>query len=361
MTPRRLAVLVCAFAAMLCACAGSRIGGAYTADGKDFDFRHPHCENKPPYDPSKIAVRYLGSGGVAITWQEQTILLGPYFSHAGSLVAAKFYRVSSDAKRIDDGLKEVPGRVVAIVLGHAHFDHMADVPEVEARLAQKVPVYVNESGRAALGSFVETRKLTAGESFDAGPFHVTPYAWDHAPQLCHHRFFPCTYAPGEFKGTAQEKFAHTKMSALRGGATFAFVIDLIDPRTQQRAFRIYYNDSAGSDRVAKPPDVREVDLAILCMASFHNVHGYPESVLSALQPRHVLISHYDDFFKKQQDAWSFAPLLTNHKAERFMRRLKANLPPDGVPPAPPICGPSTARWSMPVPNWPLYFSPETSR
>jgi hypothetical protein len=96
------------------------------------------------------------------------------------------------------------------------------------------------------------------------------------------------------------------------------------------------------------------------MASYHFVVEYPEMILDMLQPRHVLVSHYDDFFRKQSGAWSFPPLLTNAKANEFMKRMSDAVHHSTTQPVPPVtavCGPATHRWSMPVPQWPLYFAP----
>ena len=94
------------------------------------------------------------------------------------------------------------------------------------------------------------------------------------------------------------------------------------------------------------------------MASHDNVRGYPQALLKALEPRHVLVSHYDDFFARTTASGHFAPLLTNASANRFMQRL-ADAVHEVKPRTPSaiICGPSTERWSMPVPQWPLYFTP----
>jgi hypothetical protein len=193
---------------------------------------------------------------------------------------------------------------------------------------------------------------------------VMPVLSEHAPQLCRWNHFPCTYAPGEVPEEFTAEWPRQRMRSLRGGNTFAYVIDLLGANGEVR-FRIYYNDSAAGPRVGIPPESikaehRNYDLAILCMASYDHVAEYPETILGALQPRHVLVSHYDDFFRKQEGSWTFPPLLTNRKANRFMKRMRDALhhfPTEPGPPATPVCGPMTAQWSMPVPQWPLYFVP----
>ncbi|MCU1349079.1 MAG: hypothetical protein JWO56_2109 [Acidobacteria bacterium] len=346
---------------------GSVIDAPYTSTGHSFDFRQPDCPAVPEPLPAAAGVRYLGSGGVAITWQGATLLAGPYLSHAGSLVAANFGRVQFDTQRIDEGLREIDlPSVRAIITGHSHFDHIGDVPDIVTRLTPTATVYTNTSGVKMLAAYggIQTHTVDPAAGWMHIPnsrFRIRAMRWDHAPQLCRLNRFPCTYAkcPGGPPWTTE--WPKHRMRDLCGGETFAYLIDLLGKSNDEVRFRIYYNDSAASQAFAPPqlPDTRPVDLAVLCMASYNMVYGYPEALLQALQPRHVLVSHYDDFFVRQTGSWRFVPLLTNRKANRFLQRVKDLVPPLGNVSRPPdttVCGPSTARWSMPVPGWPLYFA-----
>jgi hypothetical protein len=142
-----------------------------------------------------------------------------------------------------------------------------------------------------------------------------------------------------------------RLRDLRNGQTYAYEIDLMNG--SEVAHRIYYNDAAAAEQPGVPDG--PFDLAIICMASYDFVRGYPESLLARLRPHHVLISHYEDFFVKQKtNSWSFAPLLTDRKANRFIERMK-DLVNDPRPPTNNVCGVKTDRWSMPVPGETLVF------
>jgi hypothetical protein len=191
------------------------------------------------------------------------------------------------------------------------------------------------------------------------PLRFMPIVSAHAPQLCRLNRWPCTYATGEVEEKWTTEWEQHHYRDLRGGATFALVIDLLHENDTVR-YRIYYNDAAAAPPSGIPPDVlTPVDLAVVCMASYDFVDGYPEALLRALQPRHVLASHFDDFFAPQDGAWTFVPLLSDRKANEFLRRVRDALKDAATPPRPPstpVCGPMTERWSMPVPGWAMYFA-----
>ena len=355
-------------AALLLSGCGSVIDAPYTSTGHPFDFRRPNCPAPPAALPAAAGVRYLGSGGGGITWQGATLLAGPYLSHAGSVLRANFGRVHFNTARIDAGLREIDlSSVRAIITGHSHFDHIGDVPDIVTRLTPEATVYTNATGVDMLAAYprIRTHVVDPGEGWVRianSRIRLRAVAWDHAPQLCRANHAPCTYAKCNGHGPWTTEWPAHRMKELCGGETFAYVIDLLGERGDDDVrFRIYYNDSAASDDVAAPrlEDGHAYDLAVICMASYDFVRGYPEALLRALQPRHVLISHYDDFFVRSTDSWRFVPLLTNRKANRFLQRIKNLAPPFGNAPGPPVtnvCGPSTERWSMPVPGWPLYFA-----
>jgi hypothetical protein len=179
---------------------------------------------------------------------------------------------------------------------------------------------------------------------------IIPIKWDHAPQLCRWNHWPCTYAIGEAEPQTKA-WEKVPLRALRNGQTYAYEIDLMNGN--EVAHRIYYNDAAAAEQPGVPDG--PFDLAIICAASYNFVSGYPESLLARLKPHHVLVSHYEDFFVKQKtNSWTFAPLLTNRKANRFIERMEKNVAGNERP-SNKFCGVGTDRWSMPVPGETLVF------
>jgi hypothetical protein len=150
-----------------------------------------------------------------------------------------------------------------------------------------------------------------------------------------------------------KQWEQLRMRNLLGGQTYAYVIELLERGVVR--YRIYYNDAASEGVGETLPD-GTYDLAIICMASFDFAPGYPATLLDRLKPRHLFISHYEDFFTKQkQPSWTFAPLLTNGKANRFMTKVRKAMQNSDELPAQPFCGVNTKRWSMPVPGQTVVF------
>jgi L-ascorbate metabolism protein UlaG (beta-lactamase superfamily) len=345
---------------------GSIIRKEFLTNGQDdFDFRRPNCPPLPTPPSNAVEVRHLGSGGVAIRWRDDIILLGPYFSRPGSVGTAQFGLVQFDDVRIAAGMRPIDvGKVRAILTGHSHFDHIGDVPRIVTGFTPRAVVYTNTSGVKMLAAYPDIRAQSLADSvgkairLPGSRIRFTTIESDHAPQLCRAMRWPCTFARGEVKEPWTTDWTKRKYIELRGGATYAFVIDLLNENDTVH-FRIYYNDAAAAPPKGIPPDLlTPVDLAVVCMASFNFIDDYPEALLRALQPRHVMLSHFEDFFSKQDGSWMFVPLMTDAKAHEFMKRMRAVMQKVTTPPRPPatvVCGPMTERWSMPVPGWPLYF------
>ena len=342
---------------------GSIIRREFLTNGdSDFDFRHPRCPAPPAPPPHSLEVRTLGAGGVAIRWRDDVLLFGPYFSRPGSVVAAQFARVRFDFDRIARGMAPFAGaRVRAVIVGHSHFDHIADVPMVVRLHAPDAPVWANQTGVNMLHPYLTANAVRPNEwtPIPGAPFRFMAIPSAHAPQLCGLNQWPCTYAMGQVSDPWSTPWPARHYRELLCGKTHAFIVDLLNDDQSVR-YRIYYNDSAAQPPKGIPPhELMPVDLAVICMASYHFIHDYPEVLLQALQPRHVVVSHFDDFFEAQDGAWTFVPLLTDGKANEFMRRMRDALRDAATPPRPPltpVCGPMTERWSMPVPGWPLYFA-----
>ncbi|HYI11489.1 MAG TPA: MBL fold metallo-hydrolase [Thermoanaerobaculia bacterium] len=353
----RREVLAAALAVLLLSGCGHVISGALTG-GDAFDFAQKHeCVAAQPA-PGQVEVRYLGSGGVYVEWRGDAILIGPSFSNP-SLLRAAFGQAKFDEGRIARALGVLDlTKVRAILAAHSHYDHIGDLPVVAThpRLT-KVPIYVNASGMNMLHSepqlLARAEKLAHGTAVDVGQsIRVRALLSTHAPQLCRWRRWPCVYAAGDVEKEWSGKWTDHFLQSFRGGEPLAFEIELWDEHRLR--YRIYYNDAAsdGATRVTG-----KADLAILCMAQWSWAREYPVALLGALQPKHVVVSHWDDFFSKAEGTSRFVPLMSNRSAERFLAAVN-----DGVDgnagPTNEVCGVRTERWTMPTVGSAMLFTPE---
>ena len=353
-------------AAIVLAGCGHVIEPELASNWNGFDFAKPPCLLSPRPEPSaeEAAIRYLGAGGLYIEWQGSALLMAPFFSNPG-LFRVQLGRLSSNAESIRRGLEGMDlSRVRAIAVGHSHYDHLADLPAVAETYAPAARIYVNQTGFNALAPL---RPLTGrvislegpeGEDWiwlrdiDENPlpirFHKVKSG--HAPQLPHFHF-----AAKEIEQPWTRDWSLKRPRHLQAGKTHAFVIDLMSPDLQEVRFRMYYQDSANPEGKGFPTfegvGDHGFDLAVLCMASYQFVKKHPESIVGCLQPRHVLVTHYENFFRNTSKPIRFVSTLSNASANRFLRRTEDALKnleaagPEGT-----VCGPSTPGWTMPMPG-----------
>jgi hypothetical protein len=360
-------------ALLLLAGCGHVIYHAPNHPGSGFDFACPPCSPaEGPDADGMVTLRYLGAGGLYIGWQGDAVLTAPFFSNY-SLFRVGLGRLAARKDAIEEGLAGIPvDRVHAILAGHSHYDHLGDLPVVAEEHARAARVYVNGAGFNLLAPYGLGERLgsledrlgewlwVTGADGERRPIRFLAVRSGHAPHL-----FRYHWRGGEVKEPLTRKWDGGSIGRLRAGTTLAFVIDLMSPDFREVRYRIYYQDAASPAWQGEPPDVvmadgRPFDLAVLCMASYNRVVGCPAALLGKIKPRHVLITHYEDFFRPRGKPVRFVALLTNRLANGYLARVEESLARGGPPPQGPmnpVCGPSGSEWTMPLPGETLYFQP----
>jgi hypothetical protein len=274
-----------------------------------------------------------------------------------------FGDVEWDAEAIRRGLDGLRLETTcAVLVGHSHYDHFADVPPVLTDHVPHARVYVNRSGARMLEAFPELApRIVVLEEHaddwmalvDSGgstlPVRLLALPYEHAPHL-----WGIHFADGEIE-EGWDDWSGRKLRKMKEGATFAFVIDLLSPEGEV-LYRIHYQDAAGL-----PPRLledRPAELAVLPMASHRRVEGYPETVIRKTRARHVMAMHYEDFLRDPEKPMRMVPTLTDKKARQFLEVIEAETATWGgshLGPDPCGCGPCGDAWSMPLPGEWLRF------
>lgn len=327
--------------------------------GDRYDFGKRSCDpSKRPAGsgPEEVFLRYLGAGGLYLEWRGTPILLGPFFSNP-SFPKAYFGRLSANEGRIRYGLDGMDlAGVEAIFVGHAHYDHLADVPFIVENFSPRAKIYVNRTGANMLHKVqaVQDRVEPLEDIPDirVGLIRVRPVESAHAPL-----FWRINWARGQVDTPWDKDWTHHRFRQLKAGTPFAFVIDLLDHLGEVR-YRLYYQDSATPEGKGIPDfeDGPAYDLAVLCMASSQFVNDHPGGILGKLKPRHVLVTHYENFSRDPQRPLRFVPLLSNGTANGFLGRVRTFMDETGARgPADGVCGPSSPISTMPLPGEWLRF------
>lgn len=296
---------------------------------------------------ASIQFTYLGSGGWLIAWRGRRVLTAPFFTNPG-LFRTAFGTIETDPKLVDRFLPPVDD-VESILAGHSHYDHLLDISYIATKHAPRATIYGNDTMVNLLaatlpGSRRVSLQSKAGDhqrpgewtSLAGGAMRVMALRSEHAPH-----FFGIKLYCGDVLEPQSE--LPTKATRWKEGQTLAFLIDLLN-EDGSIAFRLHYQDSASRPPFGFPPHTggtidRPVDLAILCVASFSQTSGYPESAIERLDPQHLLLGHWEDFFRPRTLPIRSVPLSS---VTTFIRRMKAVMPP-------------SAGWNLPQPGQSFVF------
>jgi L-ascorbate metabolism protein UlaG (beta-lactamase superfamily) len=283
-----------------------------------------------PPGPNGVSVRFLGVGGFLVRKGPDVVMTAPLYTNptAGALLVGSLV---GDA----DGPQDFYTRhhidadapdIRAILVGHAHYDHLMDVPFFMDRAPQAI-VYGSTSTRNVLAGYgsryalqtdalndpahdrVDSRNCKGpvpgpdcgswsgglGEWVDVpgaqGRLRVRAFCSAHPKQVLNAIHF--------WRGCVTQPLTTppTDPNVMREGEVLAFLFDFLE---QGRiTFRVYYQDAPVQEPVGwVPPDVlgdRDVDLALLNGGNFDAVEK-AERIVGNLRARNVVIHHWENFF-----------------------------------------------------------------
>ena len=324
-------------------------------------------------EPKKgIQVTYFGSGGALIERGHAAILLAPFVSHH-RYFRLGFWKAEPDTASINpvlrpysDGLK----RVRAVLLGHGHYDHLLDVSELVPEFSSAATVYgsntiVNTLAPTRLStqslSAIAERSNTRGTwtATNGDSIRFMAISSDHAPNLLGR-----TIAKGRTESELVQ--LPKKAGGWKLGETFAYMIDFVDTAKcpdptkackDAIVFRIYYQDAGKSPadfhRLAfnlNAARAREIDLAILCVASFREARAvgnveknlYPETSKRVLAAKQYMLGHWENFWLDHTLSLDKLRAVPYSDPRDFVTRLERAQPPGAV-------------WVMPLPGTTLSY------
>jgi L-ascorbate metabolism protein UlaG (beta-lactamase superfamily) len=247
-------------------------------------------------------VRWLGTAGFAIEHNAHVLLIDPYVTRA-SLARCLLAPLRPDAAAID----LYTPRADAILVGHTHFDHVLDVPEIARRTQAKV--FGSRSAASLCLSYgVPQERIEVVDRRGAVRCNVGPFALRFVPSAHSRLLLGRVPLPGEISGC--EPLA-MRAPAYRCGAVFG-----IEIRVGNRT--IYHMGSA--ELVDDALDAQSVDLLLLCVPGWAASGDLPERVARYLDPRAVLLSHWDNFLRPMRlPARAFPSIQLPRLVERLSR------------------------------------------
>lgn len=231
--------------------------------------------------PVGLEVEWLGTAGYRLTYEGRTLYIDPYVSRVstGAVVARR--RATADPVRHERFLSS-PGDVAGVLVGHTHFDHAIDVPEL-CRRTGAVAYGSRSLGHLmrAFGLADRAVEVVPRTSYELGPFVVRFHRSVHSKLILGLAVpfdgeVTCDHADGFDAG------------AYRCGDVYGIEIEVA-------GITLYHQGSANLLDDEVPTGGVDVFLAGIAGRSF--TKDYWSRILSRLEPRVVVASHFDDFMR----------------------------------------------------------------
>lgn len=348
---------------------------------------------RPQVGPGQLLIRYLRAGGVYFEWQGQALMTAPFASNYPYVVAPSptryrarqphtdpfrslfDQRLEPDRKAIDFvlGHELRLDRVYALLIGHSHYDHLGDVPDLMTRKLPQATLYANRAARYMLAGEPELAGrvvtldarsdwLGAGPAGDSSLIRFRPIRSGHAPnvRLLGESF---SWASGTVSAPWSTPLRGHKLSQLKVGVTYAFLIDFLDPEDSRRiAFRVHYQDAASIPPQGYPSEEllaeRPVDLEVVTMPGRETLPKsegrYPVGVLQHNRARHALVIHYESFFHPVSEV-RLLDTLVGGPSEEFLDSVAKSIVPSSCGPPAAAEGLRAAAFTVPLPGQWLVF------
>jgi len=300
---------------------------------------------------TELSIQYLGVGGHIFRFRDSAIMTAPSITNPSFWLLGPFMPISADTDLIDRYLPDVSD-VESILVGHAHYDHLMDVPYVMQTKAPSSHAYGSATMVHSIAPAIEKNRLHPLN--DSMAILDKPGQWHYnSKKTIRFMAIKSTHAPhfmgiNIMTGTYNEDLEELPWHAFgwKEGQTLSYLIDFLGPQ-EEILHRVYYQDAASQEPLGLLPkmiakDQKRVDIAIITPASFSQVDNYPESIMQSTQANHFILGHWEDFFANQeQEQQDFVRAVD---ADEFFHRFQQGLSKDN-------------SWTMPMLYQTQYFAP----
>lgn len=268
------------------------------ADGMLMTFTRPTplLSTNASTSRNALHVRWLGTACYLIQFGDKAIFTDPFLTHQSLARVWLRGTLRSNPNIVSNALADLPVPH-AIFVGHSHYDHLLDAAQCLKQPGwSAVPIY---------GS-VSTRNLLAGY----GPGYTNSWrpavisdVWQPVTEGIRYKAISARHGrqvpllPLLYSGKLSEprRTPPRRASHFKVGDSYAFIFEFSNHETTNT---VYFVGAAHRGEEGFPdPTVENIDIAILCVPTWKLSKGYPRNIIGRTRPRHIIASHYDNFFQ----------------------------------------------------------------
>ncbi len=238
-------------------------------------------ERRPLELPAGLEIEWLGVSGYRLTHEGQTLFIDPYLSRVPFRNLLRRRPTLPDPAALDR-FGGAAGEVVGVLVGHTHFDHAVDAPAIARRFDCRA--YGSDSlvNLMALHGLADRAvEVEPYRTYELGPFEVS-----FTPSV-HSKLLLGLAVPYDGELTC-EHLDSLSPGAYRCGQVWGISIEVA-------GVRFYHQGSANllDDAIRE----RGVDVFLAGIAGRSFTRDYWQRILPRLDPRVVVPTHYDNFFR----------------------------------------------------------------
>jgi L-ascorbate metabolism protein UlaG (beta-lactamase superfamily) len=231
--------------------------------------------------PAGLEIEWLGVSGYRISCEGTTLFIDPYLSRV-PLSSLLLRRPTLPDPAALERFVHAPGEVMGVLVGHTHFDHAVDAPAIARRFGCKA--YGSDSLVTLMGLHglaEQTVEVEPYRTYELGPFEVS-----FTPSV-HSKLLLGLAVPYDGDLTC-EHLDGLSPGAYRCGQVWGISIRV-------GGAQLYHQGSANlvDDAVRE----KGVDVFLAGVAGRSFTSGYWKRILPLLEPRTVVPTHYDNFFR----------------------------------------------------------------
>jgi L-ascorbate metabolism protein UlaG (beta-lactamase superfamily) len=238
-------------------------------------------EARAPQLPAGLELEWLGVSGYRFTYEGQTLFVDPYLSRVPFRDLVLRRQAIPDPAALERYVR-APGETVGVLVGHTHFDHAVDAPAIARRSGCEAYGSRSLVNLMALHGLAERAvEVEPYRTYELGPFEVS-----FTPSV-HSKLLLGLAVPYDGELTC-EHLDSLSPAAYRCGQVWGISVAVA-------GVRFYHQGSA--NLVDEALRERDVDFFLAGVAGRSFTERYWQRVLTRLQPRAVIPTHYDNFFR----------------------------------------------------------------